>query len=206
MLVRINDVTHFYTISEEYSCRLKREGKFNNVHLKYLIFSSLLHAVSSSDIEYTISNSSIDQLFTATDDILATPTIFQESYHLGTSTPNEIILTTTTSRKEETSSGYYIISETANGKSNSIFPSAEGTESTTGERSSKNGLSSTSNGGQTPTITSNPIAGGIITNHNVHRYYYTFNRKQDSHIHSDWRNDTNTRIQFNSTGTLLHEH
>ena len=205
MLVRINeDTLNLYIISEEYSCRLKREGKFNNVHLKYFIFSSILHAVSSSDIEF--SSSSIDQLFTATDDILATPTIFQESYHLGTSTPNEIILTTTTSRKEETSSGYYIISETANGKSNSIFPSAEGTDSTTGERSSKNGLSSTSNGGQTPTITSNPITGGIITNHNVHSYYCTFNRKQDSHIHSDWRNDTNTRIQFNSTGTLLHEY
>ncbi|XP_019850226.1 PREDICTED: uncharacterized protein LOC100641039 isoform X2 [Amphimedon queenslandica] len=137
MLVIINEDTHnLYITSEDYSCRLKRE--------------------------VTISSSSIDQLLTTTDnyDILATPTIFQESYHLDTSPPNEIILTAalTTSRKETTAtSEYYTLGETTNVKRSSVFPSGESTASVTGTSSTKNGLSSSSNA---PTITSNPIARG----------------------------------------------
>ena len=111
----------------------------------------------------TISSSPIDQLLTSTDnyDILATPTIFQESYHLDTSTPIEIILTgaLTTSQKGATTSDHYTISETANIKSSSMSPSAEATYSVTGTSSSKNGLSSSSNA---PTITSNPITRGTV--------------------------------------------
>ncbi|XP_019852475.1 PREDICTED: uncharacterized protein LOC109582266 [Amphimedon queenslandica] len=136
MLVRINETLHFYNTSEEYSCRLKREAS----------------------LSVTITSSPTDQLLTTTDnyDILATT---------DTSTPMEIIVTAgLTSQKGATTSGYYIITEMTNVKSSSMFPSAEGTYIIlTGIRSTKNGLSSSSNGGQTPTITNNPITRGHQT-------------------------------------------
>uniref|UniRef100_A0A1X7UUF8 DNA2/NAM7 helicase-like C-terminal domain-containing protein n=1 Tax=Amphimedon queenslandica TaxID=400682 RepID=A0A1X7UUF8_AMPQE len=108
--------------------------------------------------EVTITSSPTDQLLTTTDnyDILATT---------DTSTPMEIIVTAgLTSQKGATTSGYYIITEMTNVKSSSMFPSAEGTYIIlTGIRSTKNGLSSSSNGGQTPTITNNPITRGHQT-------------------------------------------